>query len=134
MNLLSESINCSSCKKILKMPVSLPCGHCVCKHHVDELVETIADKLIGCLICRDYYEIPVNGFIRNRPLESLLEKNIDLIDLGQTYNSVRYKCEQFETLLNRLKRLRNDPEMEIHSVISELKNKVDLRRAETRYR
>jgi hypothetical protein len=130
MNLLKDSITCSKCKLILKLPVTLPCGHCICKHHVNEVLETNANNQIECFICTKLYDIPVNGFAPNRPLESLFEKKIELMDLGKEYNSARDKCEQFQELLNRFKRLKNDPEMGIHSVISEIKSKVDLRREE----
>ena len=130
MNLLSDSIKCTRCKEIFKLPVSLPCGHCICKHHVNQAVESNANKQIDCFICSETYDIPINGFAPNRPLESLLEKEIDSINLGDKYNSARDKCEQLERMLEHFIRIRNDPEVEISAVIKDLKNMVDLRREE----
>jgi hypothetical protein len=122
MNLLSDSITCTRCKEILKLPVSFPCGHCVCKHHVNEVLETnAANNQIECFICNKLYDIPMDGFAPNRPIESLLEKEIDSIDLGDEYNSARDKCEQFDRMLEHFNRIRNDPEVEISTVIRDLK-------------
>lgn len=51
------------------------------------------------------------------------------------YNEARETCESFEKLLDEFNQVKNDPEMKIHTVINELRSKVDLktRRVETRY-
>ena len=130
MELISESIKCTSCKQVLKMPVLLPCGHCICRQHVTEAVEKSMTRQIECAICSEFFDIHENGFPRNRSLESLLEKNIEKLDLGEEYNSAVDKCNLFSDLLDDFNRIRNDPGMRIHSVISDLKNKIDLRREE----
>ena len=123
-NLLGESINCKSCGKILKQPVVLPCGHSICKCHETE------NQNIECIKCNKSFEIPVDGFAPNRDLESLLERQINELDLGDEYNSAFHKFTQFEELLEHFNRIKKDPEMKIHTVINELKNNVDLRREE----
>ena len=127
MNLVSDSIKCTQCKEILKLPVVLPCGDSICKHHVDKKNEC---KTIECVLCNEVFDIPTNGFARNKALEKLLEKEINEIDLGEEYNSAFDKCQQFNDLYEHFNRIKNHPEMRIHSVINELKNKVDLRREE----
>ena len=128
MNLLGDSLKCAHCKETLKAPLLLPCGHCVCKRHEDFHKDTTREIL--CNICRLYHQIPLKGFVKVKQFESLLEKEIESIDLGEGYNSAREKFQLFNDLLDHLKTLKNDPEMKIHTVISELKNKVDLRREE----
>ena len=127
MNLVSDSIKCTQCKETLKFPVVLPCGDSICKHHVDTKNDY---KTIECVLCNEIFDIPTNGFVRNKALEKLLEKDINAIDLGEDYNSAFGKCQQFNDLFEYFNRIKNDPEMRIHSVISELRNKVDLRREE----
>ena len=83
-----------------------------------------------CTLCGLFHPIPINGFVRVIPFESLLEKGIDSIDLGEDYKSARKNCQLFSELLDQLNTLKNDPEMKIHTVISKLRNKVDLRREE----
>ena len=130
-NLLNDSINCTKCESIIAQPVVLPCGHSICKYHVDKSEKSgVGDRKIGCEHCEKRFEIRVEGFARNRALENLLEKKIEWIDLGDEYNSAFDKCKLFSDLLEQLNLMNNDPETRIHSVISDLRNKVDLRREE----
>ena len=132
MDLLGDSIKCAYCLNTLKIPLILPCGHCICKQHEDFYKDIYKDKKkeILCHRCIVFHPIPPNGFVRVKPLESLLEKGIDSIDLGEEYNSTKEKCQLFSDLLDHLNTLKNDPEMKIHTVISELRNQVDLKREE----
>ena len=143
MNLISDSIKCTSCKKIIKTPVLLPCGHSICNNHVnddEDLNESFLSSFsdvssnentkFKCLICDKFHVIPLEGFPRNRALENLLEKNIAKIDLGEEYKSVSDKCSLFGDLLERFNKIKNNPVSRINKEISELKNKVDLRREE----
>lgn len=127
MELFSDSIQCTSCKKILTTPVFLPCGHSICYYHIEESREK---NILLCVICNEHFDIPSNGFPPARALESLLKKNIQNIDLGEEYNSARDKCSVFGDLLDRFNKIKSDPEMRISEVISDLKNKLDLRREE----
>ena len=83
-----------------------------------------------CDICDELFDIPTKGFAPNRALESLLKQEIDVLDLGDEYNSAFDKCSQFKDLIEHFNRVKNDPEMRIHTVLSDLRNKVDLRREE----
>ena len=130
MDLLGESIKCTTCKEILKLPVSLPCGHSICKGHVNKASEENMTNQIHCAKCNEFFEIPVNGFPRNRAVEDLLEKNIEKIDLGEEHKSAFDKCSLFNDLLERFKKIKNDPDTRINEEISELKNQVDIRREE----
>ena len=129
----SDTMKCPTCMKILNLPVILPCGHTICKEHVDKAVEN-NETNIKCKICIESYVIPPNGFVRNRALESLLEKETKKVGFGENfrvyYKSTKETLESFEEFLDELSRIKNDPEMKIQTVISELKNKVDLKREE----
>lgn len=131
MNLLEESITCKykSCEDYLEEPVVLPCGHSICKHHVEEVVEK-NEKQMKCDICDESFDIPSKGFAPNRALEGLLDREINNLDLGDEYNSAFDECSRFEELLEHFNNAKNDPEMRIHTVLSDLRNKVDLRREE----
>lgn len=130
MDLLSDAIKCITCKEILKMPVSLPCGHSVCNDHVKKLGDENMTNQIYCQQCDEFFDIPTNGFPTNRALEILLKRNIDKIDLGEEHKSTIEKCSLFGDLLERFNKIRNDPESRINEEISQLKNQVDLRREE----
>ena len=125
--LKSESIKCKSCGEILNQPVFLPCGHSICKSHQ---IEDNQNRKIECITCNKSFEIPTDGFAPNCDLESLLEQEIEEFKLGDEYKSELSKCTQFEDMLEQLKRIKNDPELRIHTVMSELRSKVDVRREE----
>ena len=127
MNMLSEPIKCKLCAKLLKQPVFLPCGHSICKRHE---IEENENREIRCIKCNIHHEIPANGFAPNRDLESLLEYEINELDLGEEYNTALQHLTHFEYLLDQLNRIKSDPETRINSVLSDLRNKVDLRREE----
>ena len=122
MNLQSESIKCKSCEGILSKPVILPCGHSICKRH-----EKNENRTVECIKCNESFEIPINGFASNRDLESLLESDLNIYD---EYNSYFNSFTQFQELLEHFNRVKNDPELRIHSVLSDFRNKVDLKREE----
>ena len=130
MDLLGDSIKCTTCKEILKMPVSLSCGHTVCNDHAKKAAEENMTNQIYCPECDEFFDIPVNGFPRNRAVENLLKKHIDKIDLGEEYKSAFDKCSLFSDLLERFNKIINDPVSRINEEISRLKNQVDLRREE----
>ena len=145
----SDAIKCPICMKILNLPVFLPCGPEICKHHVDEAVECNEFNItcsiskaanIKCKICIESYVIPANGFVRNRALESLVEilcerekKKASFEEslgenLREYYYLAKETCKSFEELFDEFKKIKNDPEMKINSVLNEFRNKVDLRR------
>ena len=126
-----DMIKCPICKEILNLPVILPCGHTVCKNHVDKVTENKETKIM-CSLCDEFYVIPANGFVTNRVLNSLLENETKMVYFGNnirsSYNSAKETYESFEELLDGFNRIKNDPEMKIHTVINELRNNVDVRR------
>ena len=130
--LVDDVIKCPQCKEVFKSPVNLPCGHSICKHHIDEyLINDNDRKKIECLVCKQFHQIHESDVLMpNKTIEILLKKNMEKIDLGKEYNSAIDKCNIFGDLLDKFNKIKNDPEMRIYSVISELKNKVDLRREE----
>ena len=131
MNLINEVIICNSCKEKLKAPVFLPCGHSICKHHVEEMEENNNKRRkIECSNCSETHEIPHNGFVPNRALDHLMKIKIDKLDLGEEYNSAFDKFSRFADLLENFNNAKSNPAMKIHTILSNLRNKVDLRREE----
>ena len=133
MALIDDVIKCPQCKKIFKSPVNLPCGHSICKHHVDQFLKDKSNdtenRKIECLVCQRFHKISESyEFSPNKTIESLLEMNFEKIKLSEEYNSALDKCNIFGVLLDKFNKIKNDPELRINTVISELKNKVDLRR------
>ena len=103
-----DALMCATCKKMLKTPVILPCGHTICKHHVDEAAKNNETRHIRCDICLEFYEIPVNGFVRVRALEIQLEKKPNLgQQLLSDFNLARDTCESFGEFLDEFNRIKD---------------------------
>lgn len=127
---MDSLIKCSICKEILEEPVVLPCGHTVCKKHVKEDDSSI---IIKCLECETVHEKAENrGFPKNIVVEKLLRKSFDKLDLGTEHNDAVKAFREIKQLIDKIKRLREDPEFELDSVISKLKNEIDVRREEAK--
>ena len=126
MECLQESIKCKLCFQLLEKPVLLPCGNAICEKHQHE-----SQSGIFCTVCDLNHEIPPNGgFVRNLPLENLINQSINRIDFGEEYQLAYKKLNSFSDLLKEFEQLKNDPEYEINAKISELKSEIDLRREE----
>ena len=123
MELVKNSIKCSSCMRNLIKPVILPCGHSICKQHELNKREN-GENNIYCMNCKLHYTIPEIGFTPNRALEDLIEKKIELIDFGDEYKLASENCKKFDRLLNSLNELKNYPEKRIEDVIRVLKVKI----------
>lgn len=72
---------CKICNKIQKQPVTLPCMcSSVCKEHIDALLPTSplstgSNSTIKCLECEQMFDVPVDGFIENKLMRNLIDKN-----------------------------------------------------------
>ena len=128
MECLLKPIKCTKCFEKLKKPVTLPCGNAICEKHQKE--DRDDTNSIYCSACNLNHVIPEGGFVRNLPLEELIEQNIDCIDMGDEYNLANSKVKRFSDLIDRIETLKTNPENTIHDIISELKSDVDLRREE----
>ena len=126
MDCLLEPIQCTKCFEQLKTPVVLPCGNAICVNHQNE--DKDENNSIYCSVCDLHHVIPNGGFLRNLALEKLIERKINCIDLGNEYRSSFVKLENFSELLEKLENLKKDPGEQVYSKISELRNKIDLRR------
>ena len=66
-NSSSEYIcNFSGCKKYFKEPINLPCGHIVCKQHVNNLAKTFK-----CPKCDKEAVVPEGGFKINLKISDI---------------------------------------------------------------
>ena len=129
MECLLKFIKCKKCDKVLEKPIVLPCGNFICEKHQNE--DKDENNSIYCSICDLNHEIPLNkGFIRVLPLDQLIEKNIECIDLGNEHHSANEQIKRFSDLFEKFEKFNSNLEYAIHNKISELKAKVDLRREE----
>ena len=116
---MDSVIECSVCKNKLEQPVILPCGCTVCKKHENEAIAKIY-----CPKCRVEHDIPEKGFISNTLAVSLLEMNLDKVDLGDEHKAAVKSFKSLKEQFEELKRIQDNSELEIDRVIEELKTKL----------
>lgn len=119
---------CLICQKRLDQPVVMPCGCTICKSHEKNEKARNEPETISCPKCQIDHEIPEKGFVVNSIVVELLKCELDKRAL-ETRHKVAFKSLiDLKELVDELKRFQDDPELERHRIIDELKNKIDLQR------
>ena len=126
MDRILKAIKCAICHEIIESPVILPCTDNICKKHVSEQTNGV----IRCEKCGDENQIPNNGFQPNILLQLIIESGIVNLDFGNVYKEAKKSCESFGDSLKEFEVLHKDPQFLTYEKISELKNKVQLKREE----
>jgi WD40 repeat protein len=119
----------NNCNKYFEDPIILNCGISVCKAHVDDILNenNIKNGRFNCKMCNNSHEVPLDGFIINRNLNKFFDDDSHLPDKQK---QVKNLYAEFETTINNLKKLIENPSNYLHDYTSELKRQVDLHREE----
>ena len=80
------------------------------------------------------HTIPKEGLPDNEPLAVIIASKIYDINLGEAHEKAKKDCESFESLVKRLDLILDDPSFEMFEEISGMKNEVDLKREELKFR
>jgi len=126
-------------------PVTLPCGHTVCKRHADEQLEgpnkpkkIKFDELMEaspkesntflCTLCDDEHYIPKKGFAINKRFQNALDIKLNTLKLNPVYEECKKEIDDAKNNIQKIENLNKDPENCIYEFFEELKREVDLRR------
>lgn len=120
-------IQCPICEEILKEPVLLPCGHTICKIHEIDKEEKRLEK-INCPTCNCEHDVSEKGFPLNLVVQNLIKFKLNEIDLGGEHTVAVESFRDLKGLVEEIKRMRENPELEIKRIMDCLRNKIDLRR------
>lgn len=119
---MSEILNwlkCDNCENTLSLPVSLPCGHTICKEHTET-----TDEQILCVQCNVYHAN--KGFSVNKKF-SQIASQLTSISFGPEHKNAKKSCETLRDLVTQIDLLIRDPKFYTHEEISVLKNRVHLK-------
>ena len=140
---LKSNMCCSYCTKILKKPISLPCGDSLCEEHLAEASIANQSK-IKCCKCEEEFIIKDHKFLPNNTLQTLID---DFNFLSPNEQKFKYRIdhdlnvllsyvEKFQTLDSELisnpkhdsKKLGQKIEKYETEVIQYIENKSKLKR------
>ena len=79
MNVIKNALQCVNCQKTLSQPITLSCGHSICKWHIE-----IDKKQIICSECGSSSDVN-NGFVVSKALERMIAQ-LDQIDFSTKHN------------------------------------------------
>lgn len=117
------SIKCPRCLKVLSTPVLLPCGHSLCQEHLQGV-----DERVKCFECDQSH--PKSSILVNKPLMDMISARIESLDFGSIHLEAKKSCNRFDQTLNKSDVMINDLDNFVHESVSDLKNKLYLKREE----
>lgn len=124
--MMKTFIECPICDETLEEPVLLTCGHTICKSHEKDEEKSL--EKITCPTCNSENIVSQHGFPSNLLVQNLINFNFNQLNLGAEHIVAVESFRDFKELVEELKRMRENPELEINRVVGNLKNKIDLRR------
>lgn len=128
---MDDLLNCACCGQLLDSPIILPCSHTVCRIHETKAIESESMQ-VKCRECKTFHQIlnRESRFPSNLIVDKLILREFHLFNFGSKHSEAKQSCNEFESLINEFQRFKNDSSFEINRVISDLKNKIDLKREE----
>lgn len=131
MNILSNAVKCVNCKKVLESPVLLPCSHSICRKHTLDA----KGSSIFCNKCGNEHTIPqISGFPHNEALADIISAQIATLDLGLGHNEAKQSCATLDELLTKIEQILQDPFNFTYEAINYLKNVVQLKGEEMKFK
>ena len=131
---LKDLFNCYLCNEILVSPVTIPCGHNVCKIHLYQLFESSSSsekQSIKCQLCHDFHSLSKNDLTINKQIQSILDTEFYKMKINiNCFDECKQTLDDTNQTFAMLESISKDPENHIYEYFQEIKNKVDLRREE----
>lgn len=129
MDKISNAIKCASCCAMLNSPVILPCGHSICKSHVEKNPK----NQIKCGKCGKEHTIPNDGFLDNISLMEILSSQVHKINLGKVHEKAKLDTKDLQSLVFEVDYFLRDPTHQTYEKIADFKNQIFLRREEFKF-
>ena len=109
--------------QLLFEPIFLPCGETVCKAHSEYISKN------QCQSCSETHPIPKHGFLINKIVQGLLEKQYNTLGYNfSQFNDSKKLIQELNRGLKDIELMCNDPSYYISEYFTELNRQVDHRR------
>ena len=118
---IKEELTCNYCNEIFNIPIALPCGDSICKHHIEELTPSNSSNKFKCPLCDK--ENSNQNLEVNKVIENLLKRGLHEFRLESKYEN---SLSNLKTEIKSLEKIIRNPENYIYEQISEFKRRVDL--------
>lgn len=120
MDIVLDSLKCVDCRKTLDQPISLPCGHLICKSHTEE----IAQEEIICSKCGTRHQNKEFAVIE--AVLNMIKVQLDSFDFGPEHSETTKSCDELKNEIDKNDSILNDMDYFIHKSVDSLKNRVLL--------
>ena len=120
MDTVLNALKCANCREILSQPVTLPCGHSICKSHTE-----VDQQQVICSKCGIQHSN--TGFVFSEALSELITIKLNKFDYGNQHKESVKSCEELRKQIDKNDLILYDSEYFIHDFIDLLKNKVHLK-------
>lgn len=121
MEIVLNALKCSDCRNILSQPITLPCGHSICKSHTTEK----PDDLVICAKCGSKHAN--SGFVVSQALADMITSQLTLLDFGPEHKESVKSWDECKKQLNQNDSILGDKDNFIFESVGGLKNKVLLK-------
>jgi hypothetical protein len=125
MNNLKSHLTCQYCTKILKQPMTLPCGHTLCEEHLHDN-NFVNENKIECVSCRRVFNLNECHLVQVEIIQNLIREETYLSDEEK---SLKSKLIESFSALNRLKQeFESEKETFRHFDLESLEHFQEIRR------
>lgn len=105
----------------------LSCGETICEKHVTN--GAMRDML--CANCGKTHDNKhTEHFTKVKIIEKILKANLEKLHFGKCYDEAYGSCKHVETQINNIAVILNDTKCYVSDFISDLKNRIELKREE----
>ena len=129
-------LDCDQCTKLLVNPVVMACGKFICKIHLEKILthESKEKNTFICKICQEEHVIPKNGFVVNNRLQDLLDVELNKFEPSPVFDECMKELEEAKASVLKIEQLETNPESYIYDYFEDIKNQVDLRREDLKFK
>lgn len=121
-NQIKNLITCGLCSSRFADPRIVPCGRTFC----NKCIIQSDSEHFECLFKDKTHEIPLDGFVKNLVVESLINQNPHIVSRDENAEELRSKLAQLKSGLEYLRNPEQNSERRINTECSSVRNKIDL--------